>query len=288
MIRGAESLAKTTRYYSPPVSAGHYENFPVASLLLPRELRAPVGVIYRFARTADDFADEGNDPPALRLARLDGYRQALRELEAGRAPAEPLFRDLGAVVRAHGLPLALFHDLLDAFSQDVVKRRYADFAEVRDYSRRSADPVGRLLLILFRRDSPEAFRRSDCICSSLQLINFWQDVDVDFRTKDRVYLPQDDLGRFGVTEAHLRERRCDEAFRALMRFQVERARAMMLEGAPLLASLAGRFRMEIAVTIQGGLRILEKLERAGYDMFRRRPVHRWYDWPLLFGRALAA
>ena len=126
---------------------------------------------------------------------------------------------------------------------------------------------------------------SDAICSALQFINFWQDVEIDFR-KDRIYLPQDELARHGVDEAQLRAGRCDGPFRELMRFQVDRARALMLAGRPLVERLDGRFRMEIAVTVQGGLRILEKLEAAGYDMFRRRPVHRWHDWPLLLWRAL--
>lgn len=268
------------------MSVGHYENFPVASLLLPRELRHPVGVIYRFARKADDFADEGDDPPAARLGRLDAYRLELEGIEAGRPSADPLFRDLAQVVRAYGLPVQLLRDLLDAFSQDVVKNRYADFDEVLHYCRRSANPVGRLLLRLFGRASPENDALSDRICSALQLINFWQDVDVDFSTRNRIYLPQDELARHGVSEAGLRERRCDDAFRSLMRFQVERARALMMEGKPLVDRLRGRFRLEIAVTVQGGLRILEKLDAAGYDVFRHRPVHRWHDWPLLLARAL--
>jgi len=264
------------------VSVGHYENFPVASLLLPRELRGPVSVIYRFARTADDYADEGNDAPPQRLEKLEGFREQLRAIAS---PKTPLFEDIARIVREHGLPLQLFHDLLDAFSQDVVKNRYADFAEVLDYCRRSANPVGRLLLHLFKRANETTLQQSDRICTALQIINFWQDVEIDFR-KDRIYLPQDDLRRFGVTEDQLAEKRCDQAFRDLMRFQVDRARRMMLEGKPLLDSLSGRFRLEIAITVQGGLRILEKLERADYDMFRHRPAHRWFDWPLLFVRAL--
>jgi len=264
------------------VSVGHYENFPVASLLLPRELRVPVSVIYRFARTADDYADEGDDAPPLRLQKLEGFREQLRAIAN---PKTPLFEDLARITREHALPLQLFHDLLDAFSQDVVKNRYADFAEVLDYSRRSANPVGRLLLHLFRKNTGENLRLSDAICSALQITNFWQDVEIDFR-KNRIYLPQDDLRRFGVTENQLARRHCDQAFRDLMRFQVDRARRMMLEGKPLLGALSGRLRLEIAITMQGGLRILEKLEQADYDMFRRRPVHRWFDWPLLFARAL--
>jgi phytoene synthase len=268
------------------VSVGHYENFPVASLLLPRELREPVSVIYRFARTADDFADEGNDAPAARLEKLRGFGRELDGISTGKASETPLFVDLARVVREHALPLQLFHDLLDAFSQDVVKNRYADFAEVLDYSRRSANPVGRLLLLLFGKNSADNCAFSDRICSALQIINFWQDVRVDYETKNRIYLPQDELRRFGVTEEHLSQHRCDAAFQGLMRFQVDRARQMMLEGKALVDRLEGRFRLEIAITVQGGLRILEKLERARYDIFRHRPAHLWFDWPILFFRAL--
>ena len=268
------------------MSVGHYENFPVASLLLPRELREPVGVIYRFARTADDFADEGDDPPELRLASLQEFRLELDAIDSGQSPQAGLFAELSRIVRDHALPIQLFHDLLDAFSQDVVKNRYADFTEVLDYSRRSANPVGRLLLHLFNRNSPENCELSDRICSALQLVNFWQDVGIDLATRNRLYLPQDEMQRFGVTEDDLRQRRCDRPFQDLLRFQVDRARRMMLEGAPLVSALEGRLRLEIAITVQGGLRILEKLEHANYDVFRHRPVHRWYDWPLLFFRAL--
>ena len=285
-MKPAAKASRKTTYYSPQVSVGHYENFPVASLLLPRHLREPVGVIYRFARSADDFADEGDDPPALRLEKLQNYRLELQAIQANRSPQSPLFQDVARIARDHGLPLQLFHDLLDAFSQDVVKKRYADFAEVLDYSRRSANPVGRLLLCLFQKADEKNLKYSDAICTSLQIINFWQDVDIDFATKDRIYLPQDEMQRFGVTETHLRERRCDQAFRDLMRFQVEGARRMMNEGKPLLERLEGRFRLEIAITVQGGLRILEKLENAGYDMFRHRPAHKWHDWLLLFLKAL--
>ena len=267
------------------MSVGHYENFPVASLLLPREMREPVGVLYRFARKADDFADEGDAPAQARLASLQAFRDELDCVESGSAPKTALFADVARIVRDHRLPLQPFRDLLDAFTQDVVKNRYADFAEVLDYCRRSANPVGRLLLQLFRRNSDENLAFSDAICSALQLINFWQDVAIDF-ARNRIYLPQDEMRRFGVTEAQLAERRCDGPFRGLMRLQVERARRLMRDGQPLLRNLEGRFRLEIAVTVQGGLRILDKLERADYDMFRRRPVHRWYDWPLLLFRAL--
>ena len=255
------------------MAIGHYENFPVASLLLPAPLRAPIEVIYRFARGADDIADEGDDPPALRLEKLRDYR---RRIEAP---------EVAEIVRRHDLPVALFEDLLDAFTQDVTKKRYADYGELLAYCRRSANPVGRLLLHLFKRTTDSDLRRSDAICTALQLINFWQDVDVDYTKDRRVYLPQDEMARFAVTEKHLEERRCDEAWKALLSFQMNRTRELMLSGAPLGQSLPGRIGLEIRATVHGGLRILEKIRGVDYDVFRRRPVLRAWDWPLLLLRA---
>jgi squalene synthase HpnC len=178
------------------MSVGHYENFPVASVLLPARLRPAVAAIYWFARSADDFADEGEAPPAARLARLDAYRAELDRIAAGAAPESSRFVALAGVIRRHGLPLGPFHDLLDAFSQDVRKGRYATFAEVLDYCRRSANPVGRLMLQLFGAAAPTDLARSDAICTGLQLANFWQDAARDWR-KGRIYLPQDEMARFG-------------------------------------------------------------------------------------------
>ena len=262
------------------MAVGHYENFPVASLLLPAALRHPVEIIYRFARSADDIADEGDDPADARLRKLDAFRAQLA------APREPLFRDVAKIIQQHGLPVQLFADLLDAFSQDVTKKRYENFSTVLDYCRRSANPVGRLLLQLFKRTTDSDLRRSDAICTSLQLINFWQDVDVDYTKDRRVYLPQDDMARFGVNERHLQGKICDPAWKALLAFETARTRALMLEGAPLGDSLPGRVGLEIRATVQGGLRILEKIERAGYDVFRRRPRLKAFDWPLLLLRAV--
>jgi len=269
------------------MSVGHYENFPVASLLLPPPLREPVSVIYRFARSADDFADEGDLPAAGRLALLAGYRAELDRLASGTRPGTPLFRDLERVIAEHGLPLAPFYDLLDAFSQDVTKTRYASFAELTDYCRRSADPVGRLMLHLYRRSDAENVAASDSVCSALQLINFWQDVEIDFR-KNRIYLPQDEMERFGVTETQIAARDASGGWRDLMRFQIERARTLLLSGAPLALRLPGRIGLEVSTVVQGGLRILEKLERVHGDVFRRRPVLTALDWPLLLCRALLA
>ena len=262
------------------MAVSHYENFPVASLLLPARLREPVEIIYRFARSADDFADEGSDPPQTRLQKLNDYRAQLG------APSTPLFRDLEKIIREHGLPIQLFADLLDAFSQDVTQKRYEDFPQLLDYCRRSANPVGRLLLHLFKRTSDLELKQSDAICSALQLINHWQDVELDYTKDNRVYLPQDEMARFGVTERHLREKTCDAAWRALMKFQVERARELMLSGRGLGKALPGRIGLEIRATVQGGLRILEKIERAGYDVFRRRPTLGALDWPVVLLKAV--
>ena len=267
------------------MTVGHYENFPVASLLLPATLRKPVAAIYRFARSADDFADEGNDPPGIRLAKLGVYRERLVTISAGGTPDDPLFRALATTIRAHQLPVGPFQDLLDAFSQDVTKKRYASYGEVLDYCRRSANPVGRLLLHLFKRTNETDLRDSDAICSAFQLVNFWQDVDVDFTNDDRVYLPEDEMARFGVTRLHLLEKTCDDRWKALLAFEIQRTRALMLSGASLGRRLPGRVGLEIRATVQGGLRILEKIEQAGYDVFRRRPVLTFLDWPPLLFKA---
>ncbi len=266
------------------LARSHYENFPVASRLIPRYKRPFLWSIYAFARSADDFADEGSLPPEERLRLLDGYRKELDAIEAGRDSSHPIFRRLRPVIAAHQLPLQLFRDLLDAFAQDVTKTRYASYAELLDYCRRSADPVGRLLLQLFRAATPQNLKRSDCICSALQLINHWQDVAIDWK-KPRVYLPQEDLSRFGVTETQIACRYCDDSWRALMRFQVDRARALMLEGAPLGLDLPGRIGLEIRAIVAGGLRILDKIEAVNYDVFRRRPVLEKPDWALVLWRA---
>ena len=264
---------------------GHYENFPVASLLLPRRLRPPVEIIYRFARSADDIADEGAAADDVRLSRLSVYRSELGRIAGGQLPDAPLFHDVARIVREYGLPLGLFGDLIDAFAQDVTKKRYASFAELADYCRRSANPVGRLLLHLFKRTSETDLAASDAVCSALQLINFWQDVELDF-ANGRIYLPQDEMARHGVSERHIAEGRCDAAWRSLMQFQVQRSRELILRGQPLARSLVGRIGLEIRATIQGGLRLLEKIEQAKYDVFRRRPVLRGLDWPLLLARAV--
>jgi squalene synthase HpnC len=263
----------------------HYENFPVGSLLLPPRFRHPVALIYRFAREADDLADEGNASAPARLAQLERFREQLRRIEGGIPPDIPWFGALAEVIREHDLPVPAFADLLSAFAQDVTQQRYANFSEVLDYCRRSANPVGRLLLHLFRRTNDRTFQWSDSICSALQLVNFWQDVAIDY-ARGRIYLPQDEMKRHGVTEQHIAERRSDDAWRTLIQFQIDRARGMLQAGAPLGRTLPGRIGLEIRATVQGGLRILEKLERAHCDMFNHRPTLAWLDWPMILARAL--
>lgn len=267
------------------MAVNHYENFPVASILLPARLRPAVEAIYAFARSADDIADEGNASPQERLDALSRYKNRLDQLERGEAAEGPVFADLAKVKMRYRLPLQPLRDLLSAFRQDVVTTRYADFEALLDYCRRSANPVGRLMLHLYDAASAANLRDADAICTALQLINFWQDVAVDWK-KSRIYLPLEDLKRFGVSTGHFEHAKTDDAWRALMRFEVERARALMLSGAPLACRLPGRVGWELRLVVQGGLRILERIEAADYDMFRRRPQLRMADWLCMAGRAL--
>jgi len=267
------------------MGVGHYENFPVASILLPAELRLPVASIYRFAREADDIADEGDAPPAERLGALTERNAELDRIERGQVPRLELYRAVAETIRTHDLPLQPFRDLLDAFIQDVTKQRYASFADVMDYCRRSANPVGRLLLHLQDERAPDSLACSDRICTSLQLINFLQDVAID-HAKGRIYLPQDEMARFDVDEACIARGDASGPWHAFMEFQIERTRRMLMDGAPLGRVLKGRFGLELRMIVSGGERILEKLARVRGDVFHRRPVLTGPDWPLLLFRAL--
>jgi squalene synthase HpnC len=269
------------------MAVNHYENFPVASVLLPARLRRPVELIYTFARQADDFADEGDWPASVRLANLAGFSEQLDLIESGATPSSALFVDLAGVIQEFKLPVSLFRDLLSAFSQDVVKTRYADFGEVMDYCRRSANPVGRLLLHLYRATDPRSVAQSDNICSSLQLINFWQDVEIDYR-KSRIYLPADEMAEYAVTESQIADRNAGGNWRDLMLFQIDRTRRMLLAGAPLGRTLPGRIGLELRMIVMGGNRILEKLQAGGGDVFRERPVLGAFDWVLMLYRCLLA
>jgi len=268
------------------VSVDHYENFPVASWLCPPPLRPAVTAIYRFARTADDLADEGDASPAERIAQLDAYEAALHEAargDAGHAWPE-VFVPLAGAIRAHALPLALLTDLLSAFRQDTANPRYADRAALLDYCARSANPIGRLLLHLARQGDRDALARSDSICTALQLINFWQDLSVDL-PRGRCYVPMDDLQANGLTPGDLRPGTDSQATRALVRTLCDWSRALMLHGAPVVHQLAGRFSWELRLVVQGGLRVLDKIEAGGFNALSVRPTVGAGDAPRLAWRA---
>jgi squalene synthase HpnC len=229
----------------------HYENFPVASFVLPRELRRPIAAIYAFARQADDVADEGVLAPEERLAHLDAYDRHLAAISRGEPVDDPVFIALGDTLRTFSLPAQPLHDLLIAFRQDVVKPRYAQFADVLGYCRYSANPVGRILLLLINQATPANVRRSDCICTALQLINFLQDLEQDYAECGRIYLPQADMARFGVDERQLKERHTDDGLRRLIQCQIVRARQLMESGRTLGTTLPGRFALQLRMMKAG-------------------------------------
>ncbi len=275
------------------MSIDHYENFPVASLLLPRRLRGAVTDIYRFARAADDIADEGSTTDEERLAQLAAYRTELHRIGAepgntpppGLPPLADIFTPLARTIARHQLPITPFYDLLSAFEQDITVKRYEDYATLADYCTRSANPVGRLMLHLFDAASPQDVAESDAICTGLQLVNFWQDVRVDWH-KQRVYLPQEELRRHGVTEDDLAACRLTPQWRELMAFQVERTRALLHFGAPLARRLPGRIGLELRLVVQGGLRVLERIEASSYDVFMNRPELGAKDWAIMLWRSI--
>ena len=267
------------------LAAEHYENFPVASHLLPRRFRQPITVIYAFARTADDFADEGNRSSAERLKLLDDYESRLQHLIAGISGSDPVFIALADVIKRYALPIGLFQDLLSAFSQDVTKQRYENFNEVMDYCRRSANPVGRLLLYLYNEADAKNLLLSDQICTALQLINFLQDLLQDYDEHQRIYLPQDEMQKCRVSETYLQNRISDAAMQELIQIQIQRARELLLAGAPLGNKLPGRIGLELRMVIQGGMRILQKLENNNGNVFLRPRLNN-YDYLGIFWNAL--
>jgi hydroxysqualene synthase len=267
----------------------HYENFPVASVLTPRALRPAVVAIYRFARTADDLADEGDAPAEARTEALLAYRADLQAVAAGQ-PASPrwpqVFGPLAQQMQAQHLPLPLLDALLSAFLQDVVQHRYQDRSQLLDYCSRSANPVGRLLLHLYGQHDALVLQRSDAICTALQLINFWQDLSVDL-ARGRLYLPLSDVQRMGLSAEALLERQESQASRRLVQQACDWARTLMLSGAPLVHDLPGRLGWELRFVVQGGLHILRKIERMDHATLRQRPRLQRRDAPALLLRALA-
>ena len=276
-----------------PVPVDHYENFPVASWLCPPALRPAIAALYAFARTADDMADEGNAPPQQRLDDLRDYRHQLEACGRG----EPcggrwaaVFTPLAATIVRHTLPMQPLHDLLDAFEQDVAKSRdgcgYIDQDELLDYCRRSANPVGRLLLHLYGIDDPQALRESDEVCTALQLINFWQDLSVDI-PRGRFYVPETDSLALGLDPRRPQAWAEDPRGPQLVRGLVDAARARMMRGSPLVHRVPGRAGWELRAVVQGGLRILDRIEAGGFDSLRRRPRLSAADGPVIVWRCLA-
>jgi phytoene synthase len=261
------------------VARDHYENFPVASRLLPRRIRPHVAAIYAFARAADDYADEARYEGEDRIALLDDWQARLRAC-AGDRSENPVFVALGHTITKHSLPLRPFEDLLAAFRMDVTRNSYETFDEVLEYCRCSANPVGRLVLLLFGYRERRLHELSDRICTALQLTNFWQDLSIDLE-KGRCYIPRDEMRSFGVSDGDLEARHVTPGFRELMQFQVRRTRGLFDEGEALPGFLRGRLRAEIRLTIAGGRRILGKIDRARGDVFSRRPKLGKADWARL-------
>lgn len=268
------------------VPVDHYENFPVASWLCPPALRPPIVAVYHFARTADDIADEGDASTEARLTLLRAYREDLHRALAAGADASPsarwpgIFGPLGEQAARFALPAQPLHDLLDAFEQDTRNPVYPNRAALLDYCRRSANPVGRLLLHLYGIQEETALRQSDAICTALQLINFWQDLSLD-GPRGRCYVPEADRLAHGVPAADLAAGHSTPAGQALVASLCAWARALMWEGAPLALRVPGRAGWELRAVVAGGLRILEKIARMDHRSIGRRPALTAADMPWL-------
>ena len=266
----------------------HYENFPVASFLCPPALRPAIMAIYWFARTADDLADEGDALPSQRLADLAAYRGDLVACAQGEPASNRwpvVFANLQPVIKQFHLPIGLLMDLLSAFEQDVTKTRYANQSELLDYCRRSANPVGRLLLHLYNASDATSLEQSDCICTALQLINFWQDLSRDV-PNGRIYLPLESLAKHQVTQAQLLHLEVNAATTALVADNLAYAQALMQRGAPLVKNVPGRAGWELRLVVQGGLRIAEKIEQLQFATLRRRPKVKAWDVAIMLWRAV--
>lgn len=271
------------------VARQHYENFPVASIALPKRLRHPVALIYNFARQADDIADEGHYKPEHRMAMLEGYKRQLDIIKENGKSNSIFFIEFGEMINKENLPLQPFYDLLNAFSQDVTKTQYANFDEVLDYCELSANPIGNLLLHLFEKATPENLVYSNNVCTALQLINFYQDIAIDYDAtfhKKRVYLCQDEMQQFHVTEAQIASQHVNQHWEEFMMFNIERAETMLKAGKPLEQVLPGRMGLEMRMIIGGGEQIIYKLKKVRGDVFKHRPTLKAWDWPLILLKAL--
>ena len=276
--------------YCEAIAREHYENFPVASRLLPAAMRPHVAAVYAFARIADDLADEGSETPQTRIDALDRWDHRLQAVASGaRDPGGPhpqVFEALGATIHECRLPPALLSDLLSAFRQDVTVTRYSTWSDLLDYCRRSANPVGRVVLRIAGYEDERLNDASDAVCTALQLTNFWQDVERDY-TNGRIYVPAETWMRAGAREEDLARRRLTAEWRASLQDAARRTRALFQAGRTVCDDVHGRLRWELRATWLGGVRILDKLEAVHFDVFSRRPaLSAAADGPVLLWQAL--
>jgi phytoene synthase len=275
--------------YCVRIARSHYENFPVASLLLPAPIRPHVAAVYAFARSADDFADEEQRTAEERYRLLEDWRELLWQSAAyaggSGPPYSPLFRALGHTIRICGLPVSLFEDLLSAFRQDVSTRRYDTWHDLLDYSRRSANPIGRLVLRIAGYVGVEVERASDCVCTALQLTNFWQDLAIDWG-RGRLYVPREDCAAAGALEADLDAGTITPAWREALTRVAARTTTLFEDGRHVCDLVEGRLRFELRATWLGGVLVLDRLGRSGFDVFAARPALGRRDAVRLAWRAL--
>ena len=269
--------------YCAHLTKAHYENFPVGSLLIPKSLRPHVQAIYAFARTADDFADEPGLSKEERLTQLNLWQDHLNTCE--HHPHGPIFTALAQTIKTQHLPIQLLNDLLTAFRMDVATNRHNTLNDLLHYCTFSANPVGRLILHLFDYRSSELVQYSDAICTGLQLANFWQDIAIDF-SRDRIYLPKEDMQRFNVTEADLQKGQVTANFKNLLDHLIAHTTQSFQAGYPLLRQVHGRLKYELRLTWLGGMHILHKISENNYDIFQNRPKLRKSDFPHLLIQAL--
>jgi len=272
--------------YCARITNSHYENFPVASLFLPQEKRPYIQAIYAFARTADDFSDEGKFTADERIKRLDEWNEQL-DLCYQRQSQHPIFIALEDTVHKLNLPKELFSDLLTAFKMDVTKNRFENFDELLFYCKHSANPVGRLVLLVFGYRDEKLFQYSDNICTALQLTNFWQDVLLD-KQKNRVYIPLDDIKQYNYSMENWSDGVVENNFFPLMKFQVERTKQLFYDGIELLESVDKDLRLELRLVWFGGMKILRKIEKQNYNVFIRRPKLNVFDKLSVFYKGMFA
>lgn len=266
------------------LSESHYENFPVTSFLIPKHLRDDIAIIYWFARTADNIADEGEMSDQTRIDMLDEFESSLLKIKNGRFECD-FFEALATTINRRNLSIELFSDLISAFRQDVTKKRYNNFNEVLDYCRRSANPIGRLILQLFGIKDKEAFYYSDKVCTALQLTNFFQDTFNDYKM-GRIYFPLDELQKYEIPENQFENSKINDNFRALVKHNVERTSDLFNEGKKLFRFLNGRLNLEIKWTVAGGEKILQKIRKNDYDVLNIRPVLTKKDFILILIKSL--